>query len=409
MADPHEALAARPLFEAMARGELPRPNYVAWLRVMAVVVDTVEQALDASDHADLASVWSPPMRTLPLLRADLPVFDEVSVRATSAVEPLLALVRIVRCWAREEPVCVLGALYGLYALTVSTLDGAHVHQRLAERYGLTGAGLAYVSSYASRAEAEMGAVASLGPKLGPKLDGLDLSEHATGQVIDAARRFVAELGEIVGALYPSPQDERPMISAINLDAGEHAVTDDPRELVAAIDAAERTWHEYPYYQVRYGTRGRRFTSSDSAWLVTLVGEPEPSQEARIDWLARLLSARGMPSLLLEVHLLYLHEALVASVPERAAKYRSLEGLGHQLRSQRLDALPQFDALVDQCPHDLPLPNMGAVLVAAVADERWGIEGAVGSVQSWLETSGGLSPEQSASVQRLLALARQSPS
>ncbi|MEM9457964.1 MAG: hypothetical protein AAGF11_27545 [Myxococcota bacterium] len=255
----------------------------------------------------------------------------------------------------------------------------------------------------------MGAVASLGPKLGPKLDGLDLSEHATGQVIDAARRFVAELGEIVGALYPSPQDERPMISAINLDAGEHAVTDDPRELVAAIDAAERTWHEYPYYQVRYGTRGRRFTSSDSAWLVTLVGEPEPSQEARIDWLARLLSARGMPSLLLEVHLLYLHEALVASVPERAAKYRSLEGLGHQLRSQRLDALPQFDALVDQCPHDLPLPNMGAVLVAAVADERWGIEGAVGSVQSWLETSGGLSPEQSASVQRLLALARQSPS
>ncbi|MEM9457965.1 MAG: hypothetical protein AAGF11_27550 [Myxococcota bacterium] len=131
MADPHEALAARPLFEAMARGELPRPNYVAWLRVMAVVVDTVEQALDASDHADLASVWSPPMRTLPLLRADLPVFDEVSVRATSAVEPLLALVRIVRCWAREEPVCVLGALYGLYALTVSTLDGAHVHQRLA--------------------------------------------------------------------------------------------------------------------------------------------------------------------------------------------------------------------------------------------------------------------------------------
>lgn len=404
MGDPHQALAARPLFEAMVRGELPRPTYVTWLRVMAVVVDTVEQALDGADHADLASVWGPQMRTLPLLRADLPVFDALSVSTTSAIEPLLALVHTVRRWAREEPVCLLGVLYGLQG---PMLGGERVHERLAERYGLTGAGLAYVSSYTARTREGPGARTGAAASLGRSLDALDPSEHATQQVIDAARRFVAELGEIVGALHPSPKDERPMISALNFDAGEHAVTQDPRELVAAVDAGERTWHEYPYYQARYGTRGRRFTSSDSAWLVTLASEPQSAQRARIDWLARLLAVRGMPSVLLEVHLLHLYEALVASVPERAAKYRSLEALGHQLRSQRLGALPQFDALVDQYPHDAPWPNMGAVLVGAVADERRGIEGAVKSVASWLEASDRLDAEQSASVERLIALARQS--
>lgn len=56
---------------------------------------------------------------------------------------------------------------------------------------------------------------------------------------------------------------------LNPEAGRHEVTMDGRELEAVRRASDRSWSEFPYYDARFGERGRRFSLSDGAWIVTL--------------------------------------------------------------------------------------------------------------------------------------------
>lgn len=159
-----------------------------------------------------------------------------------------------------------------------------------------------------------------------------------------------------------------------------------RELRAALVAGERSWRESPYYLARYGERGMRFTRSDSGWLVTLSREDEIVADRQVDWLARVLAARGMPSVLLERHLEILHEELSKALPE--TPYQSLRAAAARLRRDRLSALPRFEELVAEATPRLeggPLaPRECAVLLAgAAADEKRGLARAVSSLTAWL--------------------------
>jgi hypothetical protein len=182
---------------------------------------------------------------------------------------------------------------------------------------------------------------------------------------------------------------RPPVAALNPEAGDHAVPDDPRELRAALLAGERTRHRFVYYERRYGERGRRFTHSDSAWIVTLAGRPEVA-ERQLRWLGALLAARGMPRWLLEEHLRVLHAELVAAVPERRDAYEDLLRVAEVFREERLDGLDEAacEAIAQAFDHRVgaaaaELPEAGALLVAAVADERAGLDRAVDSLMDWL--------------------------
>lgn len=188
--DQHQALEALPLFEAMAQGSLPRSAYVAWLRVMAVVVDATERELDACGHAALRRLWTPQMRKRSLLQADLRAFEDVSVSTTPATEPLLALVELVRGWSLEDPARLIGVLY---VLEGSTLGGRTLRTRLAERYAREGEGVAYISSYGPR-------TGSMWASLCRELDALELSDDVAARVVDAAQRFFSQLGEVMRTL-----------------------------------------------------------------------------------------------------------------------------------------------------------------------------------------------------------------
>ncbi len=184
---------------------------------------------------------------------------------------------------------------------------------------------------------------------------------------------------------------------LNVEAGTHAVTDDPRELAAALRAGERSWLAAPYYELRYGERGRRFTRSDSGWLVTLASSPQSYADAQVAWLARVLASRGMPRLLLERHLLVLRDELAAAVPAQAASYEVLAQAARRLGDDRrrwvddeqLAALAsEFDASVQG---EAGLPGAGELVVAAVTDERQGVSGAVPSLLAWLADEQRFSP------------------
>lgn len=197
-------------------------------------------------------------------------------------------------------------------------------------------------------------------------------------------------------------DEEPAVAAgvtardLNPEAGDHAVPEDPRELAAALRAGERTWERFPYYEKRYGERGRRFTQSDSAWLATLYDLPRGRAERQVLWLGGVLAARGMPRWLLEVHLEHLAEEMEGTGspegPRHGARLRELSGLLAQERrgaggmpDARLEALSaEFEASVASVPEGSRLPGAGALLAAAAADERAGVMPHVAdAVAAWL--------------------------
>lgn len=178
---------------------------------------------------------------------------------------------------------------------------------------------------------------------------------------------------------------------INPAAGSYPVTSDPREVAASVAAGERSWREFPYYEARYGDRGRLFGHSDSAWLSLVAEAPQSQVNAEVLWLGSVLSARGMPQYLLERHLEFLHEELCAAVPERRGVYERLRTAAEMLRGLRTAQISgeycrrlaaEFDERVGPEWH-ARFPYMGALLVSAAADERLGIGRAVPVLEEWV--------------------------
>jgi hypothetical protein len=247
-----------------------------------------------------------------------------------------------------------------------------------------------------------------------------LSEAAAGPaeldaVVEAAREACSGIEEIIAALYPitvhTPHD---LVPALNPEAGSHPIPDDVREIRAALLAGERSWRRFPYYAWRYGARGRRFTRSDSAWLVTLTNHRQAAVDQQITWLGRLLAARGMPQWMLELHLEVLQQELVAAVPEKQEAYAKLLHAAAVLRDMRRtqidDAVFQslaaeFDALVGP-DWSARLPRTGGLLVAAVADAKAGIPNAVTSLEGWMTDPARFPQTWIAAVHTMLRKARE---
>lgn len=201
-------------------------------------------------------------------------------------------------------------------------------------------------------------------------------------------------------------------SRLNPDAGSHPVTTDPVELKAVRRASDRSLERFPYFVWRYGERGRRFGTSDGAWLVTLLDDPEEVAMEQVDWLARVLASRGMPTLLLEAHLEILHEELAAAEGAPTRDHDFLLRAARMLRERRDGRIPpaRAAALAEDFVRRVPPPfanrarHMGPLLVAAVADEAAGIGRAVESLTQWAADPERFSPEWMGAVRDLLAQA-----
>ncbi len=336
-------LAQSALWLAIDDGALPRNVAVSWLRA--------EHALTWRLHRATLGLRAPAFRTvrdrhrarMTSLASQLQPYDE----ATALSFPAAPLAELLLAFETASPSVVEAMALGL------ELMGEHPLQLDGElvRWGRP----------RKRREAE--------PSL--DADGTATLEHTVRQVIALATSLYP-----VGTL-PTTS------SSLNRDAGRHHITQDPRELAAALVAGARTWEIHPYYEARYGERGRRFTRSDSAWLASL-GQ-DPTAEQQIEWLAGVLAARGMPTLLLESHLNHLHEALIDILPHRRSTYAWLLERAHGLYLRRTEALSDrsLGRLAARfTPSSPPFRGMGTILAAAVADHATGIPRALESVLVW---------------------------
>lgn len=210
--------------------------------------------------------------------------------------------------------------------------------------------------------------------------------------------------------------QRGIASRINPEAGSHVVSLDPVEREAAAAATARSWRAYPYYPQRFGKRGWNFSLSDSGWLQTLVDLSPAEAREQSRWLASVLSARGMPSLLLEHHLGWLHQELCARKPGSDARYARLLDCRDDLRSVRLpqiadDAQRSLVSMFDDAVASVPerVDHFGILLVAAVADERAGYAGAVDSLLEWAADPRRFGEAWRDAVHATVAAARAAPS
>src|SRR3954469_7054192 len=144
------------------------------------------------------------------------------------------------------------------------------------------------------------------PTLRAALEGEPVAGTDPGQLA----RLVAE-GErhVAAGLLRRASGQGADAGVVNPHSGGYEITTDTTLLRAAVRAAQRSIDAMPYYGARYGERGSRFATTDSAWLVSLARLGEDRAVNQVEWLARVLAARGMPSWLLETHL----DALVVEV------------------------------------------------------------------------------------------------
>lgn len=216
------------------------------------------------------------------------------------------------------------------------------------------------------------------------LAGRPVAGADAGHVAD----LVAEArGHVAAGLIRRDSGQSVDAGVVNPASGGYEITTDANLLRAAVRAAQGSIDAMPYYGARYGARGSRFATTDSAWLISLAGLGTDRAIHQVEWLARVLAARGMPSWLLEIHL----DALVAEVRAVADEdaVGSLPAAALALAAVRRrhvddDLLRSADEWADEALGDaLPVPRAGALMAAAVADQRAGVTRDDSSLVDWL--------------------------
>jgi heme oxygenase len=403
----HARLEKHPFFAALSRGSLPLAPYVNQLRAFATVFGTLEQESATVLEPSLRMVLGSGESRFTHLLRDLCCFGAQMIPEIPAVrrqaEDMAARMRLL---AVEDPLSLLGYVYALQG----TILGNRVHLPDVERtFKIDGAsGAAFYAGYGAKTDEYWGIFSGL-------MNSLEAGEELVGKIAGSAAEAFGFLEEIHAALYPLPAPDAMSFTAasLNPEAGNHPVPADPKEIAAALAAGHSCRGEFPYFEARYGERGRRFTDSDAAWLASLVGLSTPLIIAQIAWLGSVLASRGMPRITLERQLFYLHEELVAADTGKQSEYDRLLEAAAWLKQERTRHIPeQTGASLSQdfareTDDELGRSMMGTgvLIVSAVSDERAGIAGAVASLEGWLTDPGRFSAKWCDAVRGTVARAR----
>jgi heme oxygenase len=369
---------------AVTDASLPLPQYASFLRALYALHDGLEQLVEISGSPTLRAAYAAGPAQRERLERDLTFLNTDRYGVDVAALHALVLAQQVRL-RMQAPRGESSLLGTLYVIEGSQRGGLAQARSLARRPELQRGGLSYLKGVGSGTTSSMHDLYAL-------LDELLYDEAELAAAIDGAKRTFAGFEAILNAVM---SETTRMVEALNAAAGAHPVPRDLREVHAALAAGDQSRADFSYYEARYGERGRRFTRSDSAWLVTLSRLPASECLRQVSWLARLLAARGMPRLLLERHLELLHAQLLSTVPAGRETYAVLlEAAGALARERRervSDArfqelaaqLPRLYQLQSNATPPIPSQEAGLLLAAAVVDEACGVPQAVESLCRWL--------------------------
>lgn len=385
---PHHNRAEQiPLMNALLTGAVARDDYVRYLRMLAIVHASLERQLQSSEDSTVKQVWHRSMCRAPFLMQDLEALDACRIPDSQpATEKALALVDWMMLLKAEQPIGLLGCLY--------VLEGSRHGARLLVdplRDALEidgGTGLSYFAEGARD-------MASAWDAFSRRMNEALADESACEAVMAGAQQMFDKLAEVLIRVWPAPSRLKYLATTINPEAGRHRIPNDAQTLEAVFAATRQCWDAYPYFAQRFPERGLRFGFSDCGWLAALEELPAESVTEQVVWMSKVLSARGIPSVLLEAQLHMLYEALMNHRPDRAADHDKLRSAAERLAAGRASVIEpnQAEALAARFQDHIaehpafPLPDMGRILVAAVCDEARGSDRAVTSILGWARTAG----------------------
>jgi heme oxygenase len=365
----HRRVEGLPYGKSVMDGTVPIAHYASFLRAIDLIHGELLHAVELSRDAALRSVVGAIFERRALLTRDLAHLKADPLEVDAAALQALVLGQKMRLSALRQPARLLGHAY---VLEGSQLGGLVQEAALRKRPELREGGLEYLGSGSRQGFGQFT------QRLEAALAGEESLEAAAAGAVESFAGFE----QILRAVDPLHANAERLSQELNFDAGVHAVPGDLREIRAALRAGERSYREVAYYPARYGEHGLAFIRSDSAWLVTLTREGDHMRR-QIDWIGRVLAARGMPHILLEQHLQMLHDELAG------AEYAGLQVEAGRLRKERESALPSFDALVAEygarlgTEHTITGHEAATLLASAVADEKRGVPNAVSSLSAWL--------------------------
>jgi heme oxygenase len=391
----HADLDEEAFVDALRRGEASDRELVTFLWIMALLHAATARACAAQDDPALRDLAADVGARGLEAESDLTKLAADACVDVTAMRPVTAVAETILWRAHEDPSALAGAVYVLQG----SRRGARVlAEPLAEQHP-------ELRFFAAGAE-------GFGPQWRRLCAALEARDPAAADgACELAAAIFRALIDALRALMSPPNPSRATAMVLNTEAGAHPIVTAPRSLVAALVAGIRCWRDFPYLEARYGTRGRRFTGSDSAWLATLAGAAHDAALKKIRWLGRVLAARGLPTLILEAHITCLHRELAAFAAVDAADLTPLIAAAEALRSERTQHLDdaarerleaEFSAALRK-PDPFATPTL---IAAAVADERSGHELAVESVASWLADDARFGRRWSRAVDDLVASARE---
>jgi hypothetical protein len=207
-----------------------------------------------------------------------------------------------------------------------------------------------------------------------------------------------------------PLSDKHHVAEINFEAGDHAMPQNPLEIDLALRAATVVCEKYPYLEHRYGKRGRRFSNSDSCWLVTLARAPaEVVATKSLEWLRTVLASRGIPTVILECHLQVIRQAICAEFPKQPKMQTQFDPFLSDRRTERRKFLGAESGshLIDLFGERLracagfKVEPAAELIASAWVDEHSGIFGSVSALRGWFTHAERFSTDWITNVDELL--------
>ncbi len=229
--------------------------------------------------------------------------------------------------------------------------------------------------------------------------------------MDSAIQSFKWIGKIVVALHPFlDRDLNHHAASVNPEAGNHAMPQDPVEIQLALRAGQKAWTKFPYSGFRFSERGRRFTSSDSCWLVSLYRLSPEMGIKSLEWLRTVLSTRGLPSVILDAHLLEIKSAFASLLGENNPATTGYDFYLSKREAERDSYIAEKIATVLSRQYEsllgaasgFKMPGVPTLIISSWVDERSGIEGALDAVRTWFQDSGRFSPDWIELIYQLIA-------
>lgn len=360
--------------------------YIAHLRAFAIVYGTLETQLSTCRDQTIKNLFAEYTPKLPKILADI---ESLKAHQFADITPAVnnALHAADKIIANKllNPYKLLGYLY----ITEGMLNGGrilkpHIEKALSIE---NQKGTSYFST-------------SNMPFWNRLIDTLNTIENSEKKqaVTDGAKELFEQIIKIYESLYPyNEKDLRKHITSINPEAGNYSIPTDPNEIEAGIKAGIQCWDHFPYYEVRYADRGKRFAASDAVWLVTLAGLPECDVIQQINWLTSFLALRGMPFYTMETQLYILHKKLIMACKHKKEQYDVILCAANNLKTQRQKYIS--DKIFEKSNQILEKylsenkvtnkiclqmkANMGKLIASSVADSKTGNPQYKTALKDWL--------------------------